>query len=384
MSVSQAQSATGLSQEVQLLFDLVSMQSVSGNERGASEIFVHHASALGFETEIDVMNNALAHIGADASDATTHIILLGHIDTVPGDIPVRIENGILHGRGSVDAKGPLCSMLMAASRAAIPEGVRVSVIGAVGEEAAESVGARHIVQQFQPDACIIGEPSSWDGVTLGYKGRLIARATCTRTNMHSAGPELSACDEVIAWWAQVLAFTNGFNEGKSRAFDQIQSTMLHMSSTTDGLDQSAAIDAGFRLPVDITPSELNDKLQSFTNELVKVEVRGHELAHATDRNDPVVRALSTSIRANGGIPRPKLKTGTADLNVVAPIWKCPIAAYGPGDSALDHTPIEHQHLDEYARSIEVLIGAVESLAAEIVTTKISRTNPNLTSPVGFF
>lgn len=380
MSVSDSK----LSPEVQLLFDLVSTPSVSENERNASEVFVRHAAALGFETEIDVMSNALAHIGADANDATTHIILLGHIDTVPGNIPVRIENGILHGRGSVDAKGPLCAMLMAASRVQLPQGVRLSVIGAVGEEAAESVGARHIVKQFQPDACIIGEPSSWDGVTLGYKGRLIVCASSTRTNMHSAGPELSACDEVVAWWSQVLNFTSGFNDGKVRAFDQIQSTMLHMSSTTDGLDQSATMNAGFRLPVGISPTELSDTLQSFTNDLVTLEVRGHELAHATDRNDPVVRALSTSIRANGGTPRPKLKTGTADLNVVAPIWKCPIAAYGPGDSSLDHTPIEHLHLDEYARSIEVLIGAIESLASEIQVSKLTQMNSNQMSPSTFF
>ena len=30
---------------------------------------------------------------------------------------MRLEDGVLHGRGSVDAKGPLCTMLVAASRA---------------------------------------------------------------------------------------------------------------------------------------------------------------------------------------------------------------------------------------------------------------------------
>jgi LysW-gamma-L-lysine carboxypeptidase len=99
---------------------------------------------------------------------------------------------------------------------------------------------------------------------------------------------------------------------------------------------------------------------------VAITAEGHERAYATDRNDAVVRALSGAIREAGERPHPKLKTGTADLNVVGPVWQCPIAAYGPGDSALDHTPGEHLVIDEYLRAIGVLTRAVESLASELV------------------
>ena len=57
-----------------------------------------------------------------------------------------------------------------------------------------------------------------------------------------------------------------------------------------------------------------------------------------------------------------VKTGTSDMNVVAPIWGCPIVAYGPGDSALDHTPNEHLALDEYWQAIGVLEAALRHLA----------------------
>jgi LysW-gamma-L-lysine carboxypeptidase len=49
-----------------------------------------------------------------------------------------------------------------------------------------------------------------------------------------------------------------------------------------------------------------------------------------------------------------LKTGTCDMNVVGPVWDCPIVAYGPGDSSLDHTPDERINLNEYLQSIEIL------------------------------
>ena len=49
------------------------------------------------------------------------------------------------------------------------------------------------------------------------------------------------------------------------------------------------------------------------------------------------------------------------MNIVGPIWKCPIVAYGPGDSTLDHTPNEHLDLAEYERAINVLARVIGEL-----------------------
>jgi LysW-gamma-L-lysine carboxypeptidase len=81
-------------------------------------------------------------------------------------------------------------------------------------------------------------------------------------------------------------------------------------------------------------------------------------AFEAEKNTPVVRALLRAIRAQGGTPRFKLKTGTSDMNILGPAWDCPIVAYGPGDSALDHTPHEHIDLDEFLRGVDVLTYAL--------------------------
>ncbi len=83
------------------------------------------------------------------------IVLLGHMDTVGGVVPVRQEGTLLYGRGAVDAKGPLATFVAAASsprdaRLSLTE--RVVVIGAVEEEAATSKGARHAMHCYQPDS----------------------------------------------------------------------------------------------------------------------------------------------------------------------------------------------------------------------------------------
>lgn len=353
-----------MSRDVQLIFDLVSTASVSGNEQAAAEVFVKHATERGMRSYIDEVGNAIAETGCDTGDERLHLVLLGHIDTVPGKIPVRIEDGILHGRGSVDAKGPLAAMLIAASIAQIPDDVRVSVVGAVGEEAAGSIGARHLAPKWSPDACIIGEPSGFDGVTLGYKGRLLCSATARCDNAHSAGSEGSASDLLLTWWNDAHRVSLSENDAYDRVFDQVQASVLSMSSHNDGLEQHATLRTGFRIPPRLDVGVLIEHLQALDTDGIVLEFDGAENAHLSDRNDAVVRSLSSAIRTLGHRPRPKQKTGTADMNVVAPVWKCPIAAYGPGDSSLDHTPVEQLSLDEFELSIKVLKLSIESLSSE--------------------
>jgi LysW-gamma-L-lysine carboxypeptidase len=354
-----------LSDDQRFLAELVATPSVSGSERAASELFVRRAIELGLEAHLDEVDNAIASRGP--ADAPVHLMLLGHVDTVPGDIPVRVEDGVLHGRGSVDAKGPLAAFLCAAARADLPDGVRLTVAGAVGEESAMSPGARHLLDRHRPSACIIGEPSGWDGVTLGYKGRLLVTAEARCDHHHSAGEDASAGDLIASWWRLMAERVEAFNHGRVRVFDQIQATIQSMSSGNDGMTQNARMVVGFRLPTGLAPEEWAQDVSFLAGEGIGFTFDGMEVACATDLNDPVVRALRCAIRGQGGTPRPKLKTGTADFNVVGPVWNCPIAAYGPGDSALDHTPQERLELAEFDRSVEVLAEAIEMLAYELLS-----------------
>lgn len=352
---------------ISIVHDLVATPSVSGAEREAARLFAQRASALGFDTEIDHVGSAIATRGDTSNDAI-EIVMLGHIDTVPGVIPVRIEDNILHGRGSVDAKGPLATHLLAAARAELPEGVRLRVIAAVGEETADSTGANAVAPRLRPDACIIAEPSAADAVTLGYKGRMLVECHVAREAHHSAGPDPSAADDLLTWWNAVCARVTVYNEGRSSPFEILQHSVLDISHDSDGVTDRARLLAGFRLPEWLPPDILEEELHAL-DPTADVRVTGRERAHRVSRNDPVVRAMTASIRAAGLTPRHKLKTGTADLNVVAPVWDCPIAAYGPGDSTLDHTPDERLELDEYLRAIAVLTDAVERLASDLLASR---------------
>jgi LysW-gamma-L-lysine carboxypeptidase len=93
-------------------------------------------------------------------------------------------------------------------------------------------------------------------------------------------------------------------------------------------------------------------------------VLGGTPAWAGARTTRLHQALAQAIRTQGGTPRFLLKTGTADLNLVAPAWNCPALAYGPGDAALDHTPDEHLRIEEYLHGIGTLEQAMQTFLQE--------------------
>jgi len=134
----------------------------------------------------------------------------------------------------------------------------------------------------------------------------------------------------------------------------------HVESTSDGLEGRARAEVSMRLPPGLELDELRRELDAVA--APAVTTLAHYLpAFSTPRTTELVAGLASAIRRHAGTPRYKLKTGTSDMNVVGPIWNCPIVAYGPGDSALDHTPGEHLVIAEYERSIDVLVTLIESL-----------------------
>ncbi|HEX2863678.1 MAG TPA: [LysW]-lysine hydrolase [Deinococcales bacterium] len=345
---------------LELLRGAVERASLSGQEGEVARFLVERMQALGLNARVDEAGNAVGETGT----GPVQVVLLGHIDTVPGSIPVRVQDGELWGRGSVDAKGPFCTFVMAAAGLAAPvlERLRVTVIGAVEEEAPTSKGARHVAPLLQPDHCIIGEPSAWDAVTLGYKGRLVVKARVEKANFHSAGDDTTAAEDLVAFWNALKAWADARNAASPRVFDAVQLALQGISSSGDGLTQSADATIGLRLPPSLGPREAQAAVEDLAGGRVNLVFTGHEVPYRGPKDTPLTRAFRAAIRAEGGEPTLKLKTGTSDMNVVAAHWNCPMLAYGPGDSSLDHRPDERLNLDDYRRAIRVLRGALTRLA----------------------
>jgi LysW-gamma-L-lysine carboxypeptidase len=341
---------------IDLLNGLVAIPSLSGREGDAVSYLCQQVEARGFRAHRDKAGSAVGVIG----DGPKTIVLLGHIDTVPGDIPVGIENGVLHGRGAVDAKGPLAAFVAAAANAAERLNATVTVVGAVGEETLNSPGATAVATWPAPDFCVIGEPSGWDAVCLGYRGTMPISYRLRQASRHAAGPGESVGEQAIAFWNAFAAACSARNEGVSGLFNAITPSIRSISTEGDGLYDDARLSIGLRLPPGVDISALQSEILALAGE-AEISFDGVQEGYRSDNRSPLVPPFLRAIRAAGGEPRFTVKLGTSDMTVVGPVWKCPIVAYGPGDASLDHTPDEHIVLDDYLRGVSVLTEVLAAL-----------------------
>jgi len=347
--------------ESEVLERLVRRYSPSGKESEAVREFVRIAKRLGYSARTDSVGNGIARRGR----GRPLVLFLGHIDTVDGELAVRRRKGRLTGRGTVDAKGPLSAALAAGVDGDGP-GTYV-VVAAVGEET-DSRGARHLVSRFRPDAVIAGEPSGWDGITIGYRGELQLELEFRGGRTHYSSPVPTTADRAYEW---VGAIRSLVGEHRSESpFRSLSMKLVSFTTECRGDTESASVIVDLRLPPGLSTGELLQRLprgDGARRPRIRIRVEPVEV----ERTNAVVAALVEGVRSAGGRPTLWKKGGTSDLNVVVPAWNVPGAAYGPGESRLDHTDRESVALSELAKGVAVLRVAVRRLRATPVTPRRS-------------
>ncbi|MCD6363525.1 MAG: M20/M25/M40 family metallo-hydrolase [Synergistetes bacterium] len=337
---------------VELLYEMVRIKSYTGEEKELAEFLLDIVNDLNFDKAyIDEAGNFVATRGEGAKK----IYLVGHMDTVPGWIEPRLEGDYIYGRGSVDAKGALAAFIVAVSEAELPPDLKVVVIGAVEEEGS-SKGAFHLLESLEtPSYLIVGEPSGADGITLGYKGSLFIRKKFISEVSHSASGEKSAINKGLETLFEIKTLIEEMNLGRERAWERIDMSVREVNSTSDGLTEVFKVAISFRLPLWIKPKELLRALGDGWSSSFMAP------AYKVDRSTFLVSIFNRAIKGIGLKPKFKVKSGTSDMNVLAPAWKCPAVAYGPGDSSLDHTPRERLSVREYLVSVKVLKEVLRSI-----------------------
>ena len=336
----------------QQLGEIVSIYSPSGQEQQVAQSMLNWFTSHEIETWIDQAGNIRARSG----NGPTTILLAGHIDTVSPMLNFRQTESQIFGRGSVDAKSPLMAMAAATVELSNSRQVSIEFAGLVGEEA-DSRGARYLAtEELNIDAMIIGEPSNTNGVTLGYKGRVLVEVDYVGGYGHSGYPLPFPAERMSSDWQALLqTFNNSENEA-GVAFDSVRLTRV-VPLGEDCLDLRANFD--IRLAMDSSLQEVEQILANhFANQPMRI-VDSCSPTSITSRSN-LVRAMRVAIRQQDLKPQLFNKTGTADLNLLVPAFAVEGIAYGPGDSSLDHTPDEHISLSDFETSVQILCNGLNN------------------------
>ncbi|MFF1923590.1 M20/M25/M40 family metallo-hydrolase [Streptomyces sp. NPDC058221] len=340
--------ATAPAPDLTLLSRAVQLSSVSRDERELASFLAEWCEDKGLKSEIDAAGNLVATKGA----GDRRLLMLGHLDTVPHRWPVRWDDEVLSGRGSVDAKASLVTFLQTLADYEPPEGVELRVVGAVEEEVT-AAGAFHARDAYPADAVIVGEPSGAAALTLGYYGLIKVRLHTRECVGHTAGEGVRTAGDRL-----VEALTAVRTAVAETAPDALTAT-LGVRALNQGDVQAGEAVVDVRLPPGHEVDALLEAVRAAVSEPVRTEVLRATPGVTTPRTSPLVRAFQRAFRAEELRPRYLLKKGSSDMNTLATTWHgVPMVAYGPGDASLDHTPAEHLHAAEFRQAQRLLTAAV--------------------------
>jgi LysW-gamma-L-lysine carboxypeptidase len=348
---------------VEFLHRIVATYSPTGHECEVAKLILEAMHSLGINSKIDEVGNVIGKAG----DSGPTFLLCGHMDTIPGMLPVKIEGGKLYGRGAVDAKAAMAAFVFATGLL-LEEGfkARIIVVGAVDEEG-KGRGIKHLIKKgIKADYAIFGEPSGVDNITIAYKGSLHVKLTCTTRTGHSSSPWLfsNAVEEAFALWRELQRIRLPEEKPESRFYSVTSAlTEIRGGSRSSIIPSTCMLRLDFRLPPGVKPSRLMEEVERAV-ELFKsarpgvgVEVNVEDSCdpYEADKDSVLVRGLSWAVRKVREKPATLLrKTGTGDMNLLGNILSIPTVTYGPGDSRLDHTEDEHIDVNDYLDSIKIL------------------------------
>jgi len=361
-------------QAVRFLTNLLGIYSPSGKEGDAANFLDLEMNKMGFEVGKDAIGNVIGVVG----EGEPVILLCGHMDTVAGLLPLRIDEGKIYARGAVDAKGPLAAMIMAAVAASKEPGFKGEIlVAAVVEEEATSRGVKHLITQgINADYAIFGEPSGVENVTIGYKGQIQLKIVLKTETGHASTPWLydNSLEKSYELWEHIKnASSYPSLDPSASPYNAVTACLVKMAGgrATSVVPFEAEMNLDVRVPIQFSTAQVFEQIQKIITKYQaanpKVSVKATVLdtvePFEVNKSSPLVHVLSSSVRKVLNKPATLLhKTGTGDMNILGKAMNLPIVTYGPGDSHLDHTLDEHIDVKEYLDSIAVYKEALLKLS----------------------
>ncbi|MEM2699861.1 MAG: M20/M25/M40 family metallo-hydrolase [Candidatus Bathyarchaeia archaeon] len=357
---------------LELLRGMLEIYSPSGKEDKIASYLADELKRAGFSRVwTDSVNNVYGEVGS----AGPTILLCGHMDTVPGWIPVRVEGDRLYGRGSVDAKSSLAAMIISASslKSSLSRG-RILVACVVDEEGRARGIKRLVRDRPSIDYAIFGEPSGIKNVVFAYKGHLKIRIEFRTATGHVGAQHLlpNAIEKGFEFWSKLKERCEREYKSPYGIFYSLTPALTGISGrgTTRSIPDICTLEVDLRLPPTIKCGDamkiIGGLIDDFRAEnyglASKLRIIDRVEPYVARRDTVVVKSLRDAIlEVTGEEARLLRKTGTGDMNIFGAHYNVPVATYGPGDSSLSHTPNEYISITEYLASIEIYKRAVKKI-----------------------
>jgi acetylornithine deacetylase len=331
---------------------------------------------IGFEVErIDYTDAAgvpkrvlVAHRGGPGG-----IAFSGHMDTVPDtgwqDDPWsgRISEGVLHGLGSIDMKGPVAAAIVAAR--GLPDTVPVTFLITTDEETTKQ-GARviakrsELVRSVRPRGILVVEPTRLRPVR-GHRSHIVFTCVATGVQAHSStGTGRNANWALIPFLAEMKTVFERLLADRSLQDDAYDPPFSDFNLVIDNHGTAinvtvpvATVRIKFRYSAKIDPTPIQMAVHGAAARHGVIVTEAEEgTPPELPAGDPFVRHC---VDASGQ------EATTAPFGTDASILQeiAPCLVMGPGDIGVAHKPGEAVRIAELAAAVPVFQALATRLAA---------------------
>ena len=356
--------------------DLVSLDSRSfvSNLAVADRV---EAALPHFDIErLDYMDDAgvakralVAHRGPDGG-----IALSGHMDTVPDtgwqEDPwsARLDaDGVLHGLGSTDMKGPVAAAIVAAR--ALPETTPITLLITTDEETTKQ-GARLIAQTSQlvrrvrPHGIIVAEPTALAPVR-GHRSHIAFTCVATGVQAHSStGRGRNANWELIPFLMEMKSIYERLRTDKNLQdpdyappFSDFNVVIDNHGAAMNVTVPKATARIKFRYSAKVDPAPVLHAVYGAAERFgIQVTEAREGFPPELPADHPLVRLCVDIVGQPPGTA--PYGTDASELQAIAPC-----VVLGPGDIAEAHTPSEKVRVADLAAAVPVFMHLAERSAA---------------------
>jgi acetylornithine deacetylase/succinyl-diaminopimelate desuccinylase-like protein len=298
----------------------------------------------------------------------------GHMDTVPAtgwtDDPFdgRIdEEGVLHGLGSADMKGPVAAIILAAR--SLPPEIPVALLITTDEETTKQ-GARTIVERsalardFSPRGIVVAEPTGLAPVR-GHRAHVLFTATATGVQAHSStGRGRNANWALLPFLTEMRGLYERLATDPALRDDAYDPAVSDFNLVLDNHGTAVNVTVPratalikFRYSAGIDPAPV---IEAVRNAASRAGLSLEEAREGRPPELPTDHPLVRLCESVTGQPAGTVPYGT-DASVLTELAPCIVL--GPGSIDVAHTPREHVRLADLAAAVSLFAALATQAAA---------------------
>jgi len=367
---------------VSMLQSLVRTPSITGDEAKVGQLVADFCRDLGLAVQIVEAEPNRPNVIArwDSGLPGPSLLLNDHLDIVPPGplenwshppFAAEIANGRVYGRGTIDTKSGLTTILMATKAAreiGLPICGQLTLVFSCDEEVGGAKGMQFLCRNgyIKADMAVVAEPTTMQ-VEIATKGRLNLEITTRGVATHGARPWLghNAIEDMVEVIAGLRLLAR-LLEGRSHPLlgrATLSVGRIDGGTVPNMVPNKCVLGLDRRVLPSETPEAAEAEIQAILDEL-KVKIPGFDASmkrlvwwpgYVLDQGAPIVRVACKAFETvMGRQPTVAGKDAGTDASWINVLGQVPVVMFSPGNGLEAMNADENVGIDDLVAATKVM------------------------------